>query len=94
MRRCRAMWERVQRVLVRLGINTLLELALWILLFYIIIGVAYAGFHIELMGQLGSALSTQFTVFADLAALFVMVAFWPIVLVTSLVCGVAGCGMF
>jgi hypothetical protein len=56
--------------------------------------VAYAGFHIELMGQLGSALSTQFTVFADLAALFVMVAFWPIVLVTSLVCGVAGCGMF
>jgi hypothetical protein len=34
------MWERVQRVLFRLGINTLLELALWILLFYIIIGVA------------------------------------------------------
>jgi hypothetical protein len=46
------------------------------------------------MGQFESALSTQFTVFADLAALFVMVAFWPILLVTSLVCGVAGCGMF
>ena len=94
MRRCCAMWERVQRALFRRGINTVVELALWILLFYIIVGVVYAAFHIELTGQLETALSTQFTVFANLAALLVMVAFWPFLLVSSLMCGVAGCGMF
>jgi hypothetical protein len=88
------MWERAQRALFRLGIDTVLELALWTLLFYIIIGLVYTAFHIELMGQLEVALSTRFTVFANLAALFVTVAFWPILLVSSLVCGVAGCGMF
>ena len=88
------MWERAQRALFRRGINTVLELALWILLFYIIVGVVYAAFHIELTGQLETALSTEFTVFANLAALLVMVAFWPFLLVSALMCGVAGCGMF
>ena len=45
-------------------------------------------------GPAETALSTQFTVFANLAALLVMVAFWPFLLGTALVCGVAGCGMF
>ena len=55
----------------------MVEVVLWIALFYIIVGVVYAVFHIELMGELRSALSGEFTIFADIAALAAMVAFWP-----------------
>ncbi len=86
-------WERVQQALLRRGINTLFELALWMLLVYTVIGVGYAMLHIELIGQLKHALSADFTVFANIAALVVAVAFWPVLLTSSLLCGVAGCGL-
>lgn len=76
------------------GINTFLELALWIALMYIVIGVGYTIFHIELMGQLQQALTGTFPIFSDIAALVVMVIAWPFLWVTSVVCGVAGCGLF
>ncbi|MGV0644411.1 addiction module protein [Mycolicibacterium sp. XJ879] len=86
-------WERMQQALLRRGINTVFELMLWIALLYTVIGVAYAMLHIELIGQLKHALSAQFTVFANIAALVVTVAFWPALLASSLLCGVAGCGL-
>jgi hypothetical protein len=88
------LWERMQQKLLQRGISTTLELVLWLALVYIVIGVGYTVFHIELMGQLESALSGTFTIFADLAALAVMVSCWPYLWGTSLLCGVAGCGMF
>jgi hypothetical protein len=75
-------------------VNTYLELALWIMLAYIVIGVGYTFFHIELMGQLQQALTGAFPIFSDIAALVVMVVAWPFLLATSLLCGVAGCGWF
>lgn len=87
------MWERVQQMLLQRGINTYLELALWIALVYTVFGVGYALFHIELIGQLEAALSGDFTIFANIAALVVTVALWPLLLISSLVCGVAGCGV-
>jgi hypothetical protein len=86
-------WERAQQALFRRGINTWLELALWLLLLYIIVGVGYAVFHIELIDQLRSALSGQFTIFADIAALVVTVGAWPFLVVTSLVCEANVCGL-
>jgi hypothetical protein len=88
------LWQRVERMLFQRGINTVLEVVLWILLAYIIVGVGYAVFHIELLGQLESALSGTFPIFADIAALVVTIAGWPFLWGTSVVCGVAGCGMF
>jgi hypothetical protein len=88
------MWQRVEQMMLKRGINTFLEVGLWILLFYILIGVVYAVFHIELMGQLEHALSGTFTIFADIAALIVLITCWPLLLVTSFMCGVAGCGIF
>ncbi|GAT11124.1 addiction module protein [Mycolicibacterium novocastrense] len=88
------MWERVQQMLLQRGINTYLELMLWITLVYIVIGVVYAAFHIELIGQLEAALSGDFTIFANIAALVVAVVLWPLLLISSWVCGVAGCGVF
>lgn len=88
------MWQRVQQLLARRGINTYLELVLWIALIYTVFGVGYAALHIELIGQLESALSADFTIFANIAALVATVALWPLLLVSALVCGVAGCGLF
>ncbi|AMO63373.1 Uncharacterised protein [Mycolicibacterium phlei] len=88
------MWDRLQRALLRLGINTYLELGLWIALVYTVFGVIYAALHLELVGQLDSALSGDFTIFANIAALLTAVLLWPVLLISSLVCGVAGCGLF
>jgi hypothetical protein len=90
----RDMWERAQEALFRRGINTVLELALWGMLFYVIVGVLYTVFHIELVDQLESALSGQFTIFDDIAALAAAVLFWPFLLLTAWACGVSGCGLF
>jgi hypothetical protein len=87
-------WQRVERKLLERGVNTYLEVGLWIALVYIMIGVGYTVFHIELMGQLQSALTGAFPIFSDIAALVVMVLAWPYLWVTSFLCGVAGCGMF
>ena len=88
------LWQRVERLLWKRGVNTWLELVLWIVLIYIVTGVGFTVMHIELMSVLESVLSGQFTIFADLAALAVMVAGWPFLWGSSLVCGVAGCGLF
>ncbi len=88
------MWQRVERMLLQRGINTYLELALWITLVYIVIGVGYTLFHVELMSELQAALTGTFPIFSDIAALVVMVAAWPYLWATSFVCGVAGCGLF
>ncbi|MGV0793967.1 addiction module protein [Mycolicibacterium sp. XJ1819] len=88
------LWERMEQALFKRGVNTVLELVLWLALGYLIFGVIYTALHIELMGELESALSGDFTIFADLAALAVMVALWPVLLVSSHLCGVAGCGVF
>ena len=88
------MWERTQEALFRRGINTWLEVVLWFTLGYLILGVVYAVFHIELIDQLQSVLSGTFTIFADIAALFVTLAFWPFLWITALVCGASGCGLF
>lgn len=87
-------WQRVERKLLERGINTFLELGLWIALVYIVIGVGYTIFHVELMGQLQQALTGAFPIFSDIAALLVMVIAWPYLWVTSFLCGVAGCGVF
>jgi hypothetical protein len=88
------MWERAQKALFQRGINTVLEVVLWGTLFYVILGVVYAIFHIELTDQLESAISGQFTIFDDIAALVTTVLFWPILLISAFVCGVSGCGLF
>lgn len=90
----RDIWDRAQQALFRRGINTWLEVVLWGTLFYVILGVVYAVFHIELIDQLESALSGTFTIFADIAALTATVACWPALWITALVCGASGCGLF
>ena len=88
------LWQRVERMLWARGINTVLEVVLWVMLAYIVVGVGYAVFHIELLDQLESSLSGTFPILADIAALLLTIATWPFLWGTSLLCGVAGCGVF
>jgi hypothetical protein len=91
----RLMWERVRGSLAGpLTFTKLLDIGLWIALPYTVIGVIYAGLHIELMGLIEDALSSKMTFLAVHAALLVTVACWPILLASSLMCGAAGCGVF
>ena len=64
-------------------------------LVYIVIGIGYSEFHVELMSQLQQALTGAFPIFSDIAALLVMrSSARPYLWATSLVCGVAGCRLF
>ncbi|WP_235738208.1 addiction module protein [Mycolicibacterium austroafricanum] len=69
------------------------EVGLRLVLGYVVIGFVYTVLHIELVDQLENTLSAQFTVFADYAALAVMVLMWPLLLASSWICGIAGCGL-
>lgn len=69
-----------------------MELALRAILVYVLVGFGYTALHIEMLDQLENALSAQFTTFADYAALGVTVFMWPLLVVSALACGVAGCG--
>lgn len=69
------------------------EIGLRLVLAYVVIGFGYTVLHIELVDQLENALSAQFTAFADYAALAVMVLMWPVLLASSWICGIAGCGL-
>lgn len=71
-----------------------LDIALMMLVPYTLIGVAYALFNIEFAKQLEHVLNEQITIFPNIAALLMIVALWPLFLVSSLFCGVAGCGAF
>ena len=78
-------------MLLQRGINTFLELGLWIILVYIVIGVGYTMFHVELMGQLQSALIGAFPIFSDIAGADRDGGGLAVSRVTSFLCGVAGC---
>ncbi|MDW5611606.1 addiction module protein [Mycobacterium sp. TJFP1] len=69
------------------------EVGLRLVLGYVVIGFVYTVLHIELVDQLENALSAQFTVFADYAALAVMVLMWPLLLASAWICGISGCGL-
>lgn len=72
---------------------SLLDRALVVALVYTVIGAVYTGFNVPVLDRLESLFSAQFTVFADLVAVGASVALWPILLVSSWVCGEAGCGV-
>jgi hypothetical protein len=88
-----SVWRRVEQMLLQRGINTVLEVLLWITLAYTIVGVGYAMLHIELVGQLEFQLKDEFSVFATIGSVVVTVVLWPLLLGSSLLCGVAGCGV-
>ncbi|STZ41665.1 hypothetical protein [Mycolicibacterium gilvum] len=75
------------------GAGSFVDRALLVALAYTAIGVVYLGFNVPVLDRLEALFSAQFTVFADLVAIVAAVVLWPLLLVSSWVCGTAGCGV-
>ena len=67
--------------------------ALLLALAYTLIGAVYLFFNVPVLDRLEALFSAQFTVFADLVAIGAAVMLWPLLLISSWVCGAAGCGV-
>jgi hypothetical protein len=84
---------RLRRFLRREAGRPALDVALTIFLLYVVVGVVYLFFHVDLWTELQHVFSSQLTFFANVGALLAIVLLWPVLLLTSLVCGVATCGL-
>jgi hypothetical protein len=72
------MTELLRRVLqYRVSIGTLIEVALWLALPYLCIGLAWAAFNSEQVTRIQTRLETVLPAGADVTAFGVTVALWP-----------------
>ncbi len=77
----------------QIDLGKLLETALYVALAYTIIGVVYAGWNFELVGEVEAALKPGIPTFADLVAMGSVIVLWPLMMMGSLVCDNAFCGL-
>ena len=81
--------EATRRVLSkRVSVADVVEAALWLTIPYVLIGLAWAFFHVEEVRQLEGLLQTHVPAGATMTAYLVVAALWPAYLVVPLVCGV------
>ena len=71
----------------RISVEALIELALWLAIPYITIGVIWAFLHPGQVQQFESLLQTRVPAGADLIAFGQTVALWPIMVIAPLLCG-------
>jgi hypothetical protein len=73
----------------RLSVEALIEVAFWLAIPYVVIGMAWAFFHTEQVEVVHTHLETRVPGGADLAAYGLVAALWPIELfVTTDVCAI------
>ena len=71
----------------RISVEALIELALWLAIPYITIGVIWAFLHPGQVQQFESLLQTRVPAGADLIAFGQTVALWPVMIIAPLLCG-------
>jgi hypothetical protein len=72
------MTELLRRVLqYRVSIGTLIELALWLALPYLCIGLGWAAFHSEQVSRIQTRLETMLPAGADVTAWALTALLWP-----------------
>jgi hypothetical protein len=83
--------ESLRRFLQRgVTVGTLLEVALWFSLPYIMIGGVWATAHAERLHELEAEWSKVLPAGGDFAALGEVIGLWPVVLLVPTTCTVAG----
>lgn len=70
----------------RVSVEAVLEAALWAALPYVVIGLAWAFFHPELVAHLESQLHRLFPAGSDILAMGVVAGLWPILVLAPNVC--------
>lgn len=71
----------------RISVEALIELALWLAIPYLAVGVAWAFLHPSQVQQYQVRLETLVPAGADLIAFGLTCGLWPFLLVASLLCG-------
>jgi hypothetical protein len=92
-RRDRTLSGLAERFLNKGIMGQLVEASLYFALVYIVIGSIYAFLNATVIAHLEGLFKPDLTVFADLLALGMAIALWPLLLLGSLVCGTATCGI-
>ncbi len=74
-----AAMERLRRILsYQVSVAALIEIALWLAIPYLTIGLVWAFLHAGQVGQIEGRLSKVLPAGANVAALSVTAAFWPV----------------
>jgi polyferredoxin len=92
-RRDRTLSGLAERFLNKGMIGQLVEASLYFALIYVVIGSVYAFLNATVIAHLEGLFKPNLTVFADLLALGMAIVLWPLLLLGSLVCGTATCGI-
>lgn len=70
------------------SIADLLEIAMWLAIPFLVIGVGYTFFHPEYVQFFERQLATRLPAGADLAAFGQTTLLWPVLLIADHICGV------
>ena len=79
--------QATRRVLSRrLSVADVIEAAAWLAIPYVVIGLAWAFFHVQEVHHLEGLLQTHVPAGASMTAYLLVAAFWPAYLVVPAVC--------
>ena len=78
---------RLRRLLSRkVSIEAMLEFGMWLAIPYLLIGIGWSFMNADYVGQLESALLIRLPAGANLVALGLTTALWPLLLIAPTVC--------
>ena len=81
------MLRLLRRVLnFKVSIEAMIEVAMWLAIPYLTVGVGLTFFHPDLVRQIGSQLQKSLPAGADLLAFGLTTVLWPVLLFTSDIC--------
>jgi hypothetical protein len=82
-----ALLARLRRVLqYRVSVETLIEVAMWLAIPYLVIGLTWAFFHVEAVEQLHDQLQKILPAGAEVVAYVLAAALWPALLLLPPLC--------
>lgn len=71
----------------RVSVEALIELALWLAIPYLVVGVTWAFLHPGQVGDFESLLRSAVPAGADVMAFGLTVALWPLLIIAPVLCG-------
>lgn len=73
----------------RISVESLIEIAMWLSIPYLAVGLVFTFVHADYVDQLQVRLQTQLPAGADLVAFGVTTVLWPVLMAAPAVCGLA-----
>jgi hypothetical protein len=70
----------------RVSVEAVIEIAMWLAIPYVVIGLLWAFFHVEQVQQIETLLQTRIPAGSEIAAFGQVAVMWPVLLVAPDVC--------